>query len=645
MMRREFFRDAEMHLRVTTPAELSKLYWDKYPLQPEPEEQEAGPVYLRKPGIYTMPGPGADDGELCDHAEKIAAHCIDITRLEWQDKDSAYLRLLDVVEKLGADAPEVGTKGVTVDSFIRRLCDSKFWRRQIRSIHARALESDALADCKVGKGRALFVSDDAMHRARRARRRNKVMLENTLATNQDDQQYTLAELSATGVSNPEVKKAELMTRVRGLERIAQANGLAGFFVTLTCPSRFHRYDASGKPNQKWTGLTPRHAQAYLNKVWSRIRSACSAGKKREKIHVIGFRGTEPHKDGCPHWHMALFVEPRHAETLQEIIAQHALRDSGREVRHDSKIRVDIKPVDWSKGATGYILFYVTKNVDGTNAATGETMGDHDEGGDNVSGAERVRAWASLWGIRQFQLIGTAPVTIWRELRRMQARMLTADESEAPAAESLAELLKAVERQERSQKRLKKHFSGAVGEGSIWPAAVAADRGDWSAFVEAMGGYQVGRGCESVRPLKDRHIANQYGETSGQKVVGVFDPATGVGIKTKVNTWKIERKQGREDRASMKRFSWTRVNNCHKVEKSLAWGLVNKWQKQEREENGRSIEQLGQVERGNKGGGPKAGNSGGDRNQVGGGFSRNVHRYASTTNRNSRAANGINGAFG
>ena len=84
-------------------------------------------------------------------------------------------------------------------------------------------------------------------------------------------------------------------------------------------------------------------------------------------------------------------------------------------------RVDFKDIDPAKGcAAAYLAKYVSKNIDGlTNS--GESMGDDDEAEPGTSAAEtakRVGAWASQWGIRQFQQIGGVPVTLYRELRRV-----------------------------------------------------------------------------------------------------------------------------------------------------------------------------------------------------------------------------------
>jgi len=79
------------------------------------------------------------------------------------------------------------------------------------------------------------------------------------------------------------------------------------------------------------------------------------------------------------------------------------------------------------GAAGYMVKYVAKNVVG--APLGEDWQQLDAPGGHqldmfnvdtgaVSGAQRVEAWAALWGIRQFQAIGQPPVTVWREMRRV-----------------------------------------------------------------------------------------------------------------------------------------------------------------------------------------------------------------------------------
>lgn len=57
-----------------------------------------------------------------------------------------------------------------------------------------------------------------------------------------------------------------------------------------------------------------------------------------------------------------------------------------------------------------LLMYVSKNVNGAN------LGSDIDGGNAIEAAQRVEAWDSCWGIRQFQQLGAGAVTVWRKLR-------------------------------------------------------------------------------------------------------------------------------------------------------------------------------------------------------------------------------------
>lgn len=114
---------------------------------------------------------------------------------------------------------------------------------------------------------------------------------------------------------------------------------------------------------------PPEAQQYLNDIWALIRTDLN----RKDIKLYGFCITETQHDG---------------------------NEKGAK-----EIRCNFKGIDYSKvGATGYIAKYVSKNVNGANL-------DIDIDGVNaIEAAQRVQAWTSCWGTRQFQQLGAGAVT-------------------------------------------------------------------------------------------------------------------------------------------------------------------------------------------------------------------------------------------
>lgn len=476
-------------------------------------------------------------------------------------------------EEYGINAEKI-FKGIEEEGIGYRLKDEKFWRGQLRRIFARAAERYRREAGFVSRQSGLYASDDAVKRRRRQKRRNAAMLQTMTAINELGQEFTLEELGAKSVSNPALKRAELMVRIRGFEEIARLKGHGGEFFTMTCPSRMHKMHHYGKPNEKFSGETPSEAQAYMNKVWARIR----AELKEAGIQVYGFRVAEPHHDGTPHWHGLLFMEERHRLAFRRTVAKHACREDREELglkyfatkkeamgearrvqarirtekgkaqtlaaiaatlktearfwenkhfkfwrQSPARARVDFEAINWARGtAAGYIAKYIAKNIDGRDQF-GQSLGADYES-DALMGmtetSERVDAWASHHGIRQFQQIGGVPVTLWRELRRI-----------APDA----------------------------SDDLLMLAQHAADMGDWARFTILLGGEAASReDCRLGLYKEEGALPNRYGETKQPHIMGVYEKETGrVGI-SRVHSWTVGQNGGNA-------AARTCVNNCRKSE--------------------------------------------------------------------------------
>jgi hypothetical protein len=300
--------------------------------------------------------------------------------------------------------------GKTPFTRLLRLTNKKWWRKQISTALPRIVDQTARKFGAVNKKREIYLSNAAFNLWQSRQFAAKKYLETTRAKNSQGQVFTLSELAGSSVTNPHIKRTELMVRMRGLEEYAQSIGYEkALFVTITAPSKYHSHNQRGIQYANWNFTSPRAVNDYLNGVWSRIR----ADLDRQEVGYFGVRVAEPHHDGCPHWHLLIFARRFDALEVCATIKEHALAVDGAE-RGASSRRCVIKWINPGRGsAVGYIAKYLSKNIDGH----GIEKDLYDQNSKNS--ALRIRAWASTWGIRQFQFFGLATIGPWRELRRVR----------------------------------------------------------------------------------------------------------------------------------------------------------------------------------------------------------------------------------
>lgn len=472
------------------------------------------------------------DGEICDLAERRARECMGLPGIAAADMAAMRGRMAAYAERHGIAAPACGVSDLGA---VRRMSCPSWWRRRLRVQQARQLERAYIGLGVVHRRAQIYASDVTVQRRGQQKRRNAAAMEAVEAVNMDTGEVLkLSEIAAKSNANPAIRRGELMVRIAGFEAVAKGLEHAAEFVTLTAPSRFHPKKTGERgrvvDNPKFTGETPRETQAYLVRIWAQIRAALH----RAGIRPYGFRIAEPHHDGTPHWHMLLFVAAECVKRLREIIREYALRLDGNEPGAQ-KNRVEFVAIDWKRGsAAGYVAKYVSKNIDGY-----QVQGDLEgEDLDAVTGSQRVEAWASAWGIRQFQQIGGAPVGVWRELRRMRE-----------PSEEYSETLEA--------------------------ARIAADTANWRRYVEIQGGPVVERkalrlrvaytkpgerwreavGCMEPAPL------TRYGETAPPAAFGVRDVLRGVSHASRFSKWQLKKGNRNEQRKQDGRGAAVQLHQC------------------------------------------------------------------------------------
>ena len=438
----------------------------------------------------------ADHEELLNAAKRFAEKC-HLARNRTKIPLEAYQACLRIVDHYQVKRPSI--KGDNLEPALNRMCCHRWWYRRIKILRLRKIETISRNIELVNRLRGTYASDYTIHVKRKQKERNRFYLASTFVGNENGEIFSLQNLADRSVSNPAIRRAELMVRIRGFEMVADHLGHVGEFYTLTTPSRMHACLHHGAINPRYDETTVLQAHEYLTHQWSLIR----AELHRQGIQPYGFRVVEPHHDGTPHWHLLLFMPDKHREAVRKVMRHYALMDSGGEPGAKEH-RFKAVAIDPEKGtAAGYIAKYIAKNIDGYAL-------DQDlYGNDSVKAAERITAWANTWGIRQFQQIGGPSVTVWRQLRKL-------DKADDPELEAIRQ---------------------------------SATASDWAAFMLAMGNPETPHRSHAIKPFYDESkqlnpltgevyspLIGRYGDSAPLRVAGIV--WKGMSLSTRKHVWML-----------------------------------------------------------------------------------------------------------
>ena len=402
-----------------------------------------------------------------------------------------------------------------IHSALARLVNNDFWYRRLRAHRARWRESLLIAVMAVNMNKRPYASRQAINEVRAQRKANEEYLKQMdIEDTETGERFDLFEKVMGSISNPEIRRMELMAQIAGIEKVAMQRGDIGMFVTITTPSKYHPTKVTGKKDEKkaiinhnWSkeAYTPKNGQAYLVRVWSKIRTAF----KDYGLKVYGIRVVEPHHDGTPHWHLLLFTDKASRAQVIDIMRKKALAVDGKE-QGAQKHRFKCEHMNRG-GAVSYIAKYISKNIDGY-ALDGEI--DNDTGKPLSDTAAAVTAWAATWRIPQFKFYNLPSKGAYRECRKLRGV-------------SIAEQI------------------GDVAE----KVRFAADKGFFDEYILSQGGPCTPRDLQTVRVARraaDR--LNQYDEEVPE-VFGIYSPVFGGDVvKTRERKYQIVKKRDSQNPA-------------------------------------------------------------------------------------------------
>ena len=204
----------------------------------------------------------------------------------------------------------------------------------------------------------------------------------------NEKQITMHDVQQLGKKK---KLAEIYAMTKGLDSFAKSTGLSWVFLTLTCPPRMHSNPDFGE--YCWDGTLPNEANCWLAKKFGNAVERL----RKKNIFLSGLRVPDPHRDGCPHWHLLVFL-PSTSMKQFEITLR-------KQKEWKTEEGCTFIQSDGRATAPTIIFKYILKSF-GSTRNTKSTQASID-------------TWCSTWKIRRYQWIGLPSIELWRNLRKVK----------------------------------------------------------------------------------------------------------------------------------------------------------------------------------------------------------------------------------
>lgn len=149
------------------------------------------------------------------------------------------------------------------ESGILRMMAPEWWYLRLKRARDMQREHMAIAVGQVQKAASAYVSRKTLDEWIDQKKRNLEFFKKFDLLNDEGLRIALDSMVHRSVANPAIRRCELMVRMRGFEDMANEEGLAGEFYTITAPSRFHAVHSKGGFVSQWDGCTPQDTQRYL----------------------------------------------------------------------------------------------------------------------------------------------------------------------------------------------------------------------------------------------------------------------------------------------------------------------------------------------------------------------------------------------